>query len=326
MRLFITGGTGFIGKHVVALALQRGHELRCLVRDPRTAESLAPGGVTLINGDLLDPDALRRGMEGCDGLLHLANVYSFWEPDRSVYMRVNVTGTRHVMECALAAGVRKIVHVSSAVTFGEPAERPFTEESESRPIHLTAYARSKLAGDQLCWQLHADRGLPLAGIYPGSVVGPGDEKPSGQLLRNLLGRKMPALVYPRTVFTFVHVRDVAQAIVRAAEDERTLGQKYLVGKEHWSLGDLYRAVRELSGVPLPRMVLPDPAVVAGAWFLTGIADLTKRPPALGLSRDMARIMSRGFCFDGGKAERELGITYTPVRAALEEIIAAHRSA
>lgn len=325
MRIFITGGTGFIGKHVVELASQRDHELRCLVRDPRKARSLTGGSVALIAGDVLDPDSLGRSMEGCDGVIHLANVYSFWEPDRRIYTRVNVTGTRNVMECVLSTGIRKVVHVSSAVVFGEPVERPFTEQSTPRITHLTEYARSKLEGDQICWQLHQRQGLPLVTICPGAVVGPGDDKPSGQLLWSLLEHKMPALVFPRTVLTFVHVRDVAEAIIHAAEDERTVGQKYLVGKEHWTLGGIYQAVHELSRVPLPRLVLPDLAVSATGWLLSGVANLTKRAPALGLSRDMACMMSRGFCFDGSKAERELGISYTPVRTALVEFIAQHRS-
>ncbi len=84
MRVFITGGTGFIGKYVMDLALKRGHELRCLVRNPGAAASLAQGSVTPVADDVLDPDPLRRGLNGRDCLIHLAAVHSFWEPDRRV--------------------------------------------------------------------------------------------------------------------------------------------------------------------------------------------------------------------------------------------------
>lgn len=325
MRIFVTGGTGFIGGYVTELALKRGHELRCLARNERKTKTLTQARCAVFKGDVLDPDSLLGGMQGCDAVIHLANVYSFWESDARVYMRVNVEGTRNVMECALKIGVPKVVHVSSAVVFGVPTDVPFTEESTPRLVHATDYARSKYEGDRLCWQLYHQRALPLVSIYPGAVIGAGDVKPTGQYLQNLLEGKLPAAVFPRSVITLVYVRDVAEAIVRAAESEHTIGRKYLVGKERLSFADVNRMVQEISGVSIPGMVLPGPAVTATAALLTGIAAVTGKPPLWGLSRDMARIMHYGFRFDGSKAERELGIRYTPVRTALEEAIVSYRS-
>lgn len=325
MRIFITGGTGFIGRHVVNRALKSGHEPRCLVRDPHKAAGLSDRGIEIVPGDVLQPDSVRRGMKDCDCLIHLANVYSFWEPDKRIYGRVNIEGTRNVMECALAASIPKVVHVSSAVVFGHPQDCLFTERSEPRLVHPTEYARTKYTGDQICWELHQKRGLPLVGIYPGAVVGAGDTKPSGQYIQNLLGRKLPAQVFPHSAITVIHVHDVAEAIVRAAEKQGTIGQRYLVGATQLSFAEINRMVHEVSGVPIPKMVLPGPMVMATAAALTAIAAITKRPPLWGLSLDMARMLRLGFRFDGSKAERELGIRYTPVRTAIEEAIAFYQS-
>jgi dihydroflavonol-4-reductase len=264
-------------------------------------------------------------MKDCDGVIHLANVYSFWEPDRRVYARVNIEGSRHVMECALEASIPKVVHVSSAVVYGLPAESPFAEKSAPRLVHPTEYARTKYEGDQLCWELHKRRGLPLVGIYPGAVIGAGDTKPSGQYIQNLLGRKLPVAVFPESVITAVYVRDVAEAVMRAAEKEDTIGKRYLVGAEQLSFADINRMVHDVSGVSIPKMILPGPMVMATAALLTGIAAVIRKPPLWGLSLDMARMLRLGFLFDGSKAERELGLRYTPVRVAIEEAIRSYQS-
>jgi dihydroflavonol-4-reductase len=324
MKIFITGGTGFIGRYVVERALKSGHEVRCLFRDQQKEAGL-PDGTRFVIGDVMNADALRQGMKDCNGVIHLANVYSFWESDRRIYARVNIEGTRNVMECALEASIPKVVHVSSAVIFGLPVESPFTEQSTPRLIHPTEYARTKYEGDRLCWELHQRRGLPLVGIYPGAVIGAGDTKPSGQYIQNLLGRKLPAAVFPQSVLTAVYVRDVAEAVVRAAEKEDTIGKKYLVGAEQLSFADINHMVHEISGVAIPKMTLPGPMVMATAALLTGIAAAVKKPPLWGLSLDMARMLRLGFRFDGNKAERELGLRYTPVRVAIEEAITSFQS-
>ncbi len=324
MKIFLTGATGFIGGHVVPRLQQDGHELLCLVRRP--APRLEQPGVTIVAGDVTDRAAVEHALPGCDGVVHLANVYSFWERDRGVYERVNVAGTRHVMECALAAAVPRVVHVSSCVVFGRPKDAPFTEASEPGAERFSEYARTKYAGDRAAWDLHEHRGLPLVTILPGAVVGPGDTKATGDYVRALLERRMPARVMEESVMTFVHVRDVAEAIARALLRDDLAGERFLVGAERLTFGDVNRLVRDVAGVPLPSLVMPDGLAFAGAAMLTALSGLTGQPPPWGMSVDQIRTMKHGFAFDGGRAARELGFTYTPVRTAIEEMIAALRPA
>jgi dihydroflavonol-4-reductase len=122
----------------------------------------------------------------------------------------------------------------------------------------------------------------------------------------------------------VHVNDVAKAIVRALEKEGNIGEGYIIGKEQCSVGDINKWISEISGVPLPFISIPDFMVKLNAFFLTTLSNLTKRPPAWGLSSDSVRNILTEFKADGTKAERELGISYTPVRKAIEECIESFR--
>jgi nucleoside-diphosphate-sugar epimerase len=294
------------------------------VRETSRVGELEGQGAELITGDVRDRASLLAGMEGYDWVINLANIYSFWEPNKRLYTEVNVEGTGNVMECALEVGISKVVHVSTAAVYGRPAERPFTEESPVGPVRFSEYAQTKYAGELIAWELCEKRGLPLVMIYPGAVLGPGDPKASGQYIQDLLHRRLPARVLESGVLTFVHVRDVVEAIVRAAEKEDNIGERYLIGKHQHSFRELNQMISEISAVPLPKFRLPDSLVMANAALLTWLADLTKRPPIWGMAMDKMRTMKEGFRFDGSKAERELGITYTPIRVALEEAIESYK--
>ena len=324
MRVFVTGGTGFVGKPTVRRLVEGGHEVRCLVRKTSRTDALEELGCELAYGDVTDKASVLDGMKGCEWVVHLANVYSFWEPDKSVYRRVNVEGTRNVAEAALEEGVSKVAHVSTFVVWGKPAQIPFDEETPVGPERFTAYAESKYEGDLVVWKLYRERGLPVVVLYPGGVMGAGNPKSNGQYIQDLVKGRMPGMVFEDSALTWVHVKDVAEAIIRALEKEGNKGEEYLVGKHALAMGDLTRMVCEISGAPLPKVSIPDPVIMAGATLLTKVADLTGRPPLLGMSKDTMRNLKEGAIFDGSKAERELGVTYTPIREALEEEVASHR--
>jgi len=324
MRVFVTGGTGFVGKPTVRRLVEGGHEVRCLVRKTSRTDALEELGCELAYGDVTDKASVLDGMKGCEWAVHLANVYSFWEPDKRVYRRVNVEGTRNVAEAALEEGVSKVAHVSSFVVWGKPAQIPFDEETPVGPERFTAYAESKYEGDLVVWKLYRERGLPVVVLYPGGVMGAGNPKSNGQYIQDLVKGRMPGMVFEDSALTWVHVKDVAEAIVRALEKEGNEGEEYLVGKHALAMGELTRTVCEISGAPLPKVSIPDPVIMAGATLLTKVADLTGRPPLLGMSKDTMRNLKEGAIFDGSKAERELGVTYTRIREALEEEVASHR--
>ncbi len=320
MKIFITGGTGFIGRYTTELLSKSGHQLKLLIRKTSNTSVLSKTKFTKVEGDLSDRKSLLEGMKDCDSVINIAAHYTFWEPDKSVYSEVNIEGTRNVMECALESGIKKIVHISTAGIYGKPMDDPFTEESQIGPIHYSEYFRTKYEAEKIVWDLFKKKGLPVIVIYPVCVLGAGDKKASGRYINDLINRKLPATIFNKHIFTFVYVNDVAFAIANALEKENNIGEKYLVGNYRCTWEEINKMISDVSGVPLPKLKLPDSITMMNAFFLTGLANLIKKPPLWGMALDQMKVMKAGFSVDGTKAERELGIKYTPIRQAIEEAV------
>ena len=268
MKIFITGATGFIGKTLVkklALRQAAGHEVRCLVRPTSRVDALRQVGFQLVTGNVNDPESLHLGMAGCDWVIHLANLYTMWHPEPDQFRRVNVEGTYNVMQAALQAGVSKVVYLSTAAVYGRPADLPFREDSLPGPKTFSEYARTKALGNQLAWQFSQQHGLPLVVLYPGIVLGAGDDKPSGKYIADILHHKVPSTIFHRSVATYVYVGDVADAILRAAELPGTTGKKYLLGNTRLNGKEYVELIRDVSGVSLPWFHFPDFMVMAVSY-------------------------------------------------------------
>jgi dihydroflavonol-4-reductase len=319
LQVLVTGATGFIGRAVVARLRRAGYQTRGLVRttsDTGALEREYPE-VVLRYGDLGDHASLVAAMEGCDWVLNCAGLNSFWERDASAYRRINVEGTQNLMLAALEAEVAKVVHVSTVMAYGFPDESPFREESAPGP-HKSAYARSKYQGDRTAWELHKTRALPLVVVYLAAVVGAGDPKPVMQIARFLEGR-VPAMIDSDSQFTYVYIGDAAEAIVRAAEKPDNVGERYLVGNQRLTTAEYFQTVSALSGVAMPRRTIGRRTSLALARLMAAWSGLTGTPPAM--PPDLMRTaFARSLLFDGGKAEQELGLEYTPSRLALAEAV------
>ncbi len=320
MNIFITGSTGFIGKHTIELLAKSNHKLKLLIRKSSKSSFTGNKNITLVQGDLTDKNSLLNGMKDCDSVINIAGHYTFWEPDKTIYSKVNIDGTRNVMECAIESNIKKVVHVSTAGVFGKPKEEPFDENSSFGPVQYSEYFRSKYEGELNAWGVYNTKKLPLVVIYPVCVVGAGDTKASGRYLNDFINKKLPAAVFKNEIFSFVYVKDVAQAIVNALETENNIGEKYLIGNYRYTWGEINKMITEISGVPSPKMSLPNWMTMLNAYLLTGLANLIKKPPLWGMAIDQMKVMKAGFNVDGSKAERELGIKYTPIHFALKEAI------
>ncbi|MEJ2737571.1 MAG: NAD-dependent epimerase/dehydratase family protein [Anaerolineae bacterium] len=318
-QILVTGATGFVGQAVVSFLVQSGYNPRGLARetgDTTTLERMQPN-VAVHRGDLTDKRSLVAAMDGCDWVLNCAGLNSFWESDAQFFHQSNVEGTRNVMEAALEARVSKVVHVSTAMAYGFPETSPFDEQSEPG-IHVSEYARSKYEGDRIAWELHKTSGLPLVVVYLAAVVGAGDRKAVMQISRFLRGQ-IPAMIDSQSQFTYVHVGDAAKAIVRAAEKEGNEGERYLVGNQRLTTMEYFGIISQVSGVAMPRWTIGRRTALLFSRLMSGWARLTKSPPLM--PYDLMRTAYQGsLLFDGSKAERDLGISYTPVRVALEEAI------
>ncbi len=164
-----------------------------------------------------------------------------------------------------------------------------------------------------------EEGLPLTIVYLAAVIGAGDPRPTMEVRRLAEGR-IPALVGADKTFTYVHVRDAALAIVRAAEKPDSVGERYLVGDERVTTREYFQIIGDLTGVPLPKLNIPDSVVLSVAKLLTAMSRWTGKRPLV--PEDLIRTSAAGsLLFDGRKAQRELGIRYTPLRTALAEAVA-----
>jgi dihydroflavonol-4-reductase len=318
-KVLVTGATGFVGGAVVESLVQAGYRPRCLVREGSEARALERFGLRVIlhRGELADKLSLVAAMEGCDWVLNCAGLNSFWEPDVRVFDEINVEGTRNVMEASLEAQVGKVVHVSTVMAYGFPADSPFDEQSEAGP-HVSEYARSKYDGDRIAWALYETSGLPLVVVYLAAVLGAGDRKAVMQISRFLRGQ-VPVMIDSEHLFTYVYVGDAAEAIVKAAEKEGNEGERYLVGNQRMTTREYFDIISDVSGVAMSRWTIGRRTTLLSARLMSGWARVTGRQPLMAL--DLMRTVYRGsLLFDGSKAERELGIRYTPARAALEEAV------
>ncbi len=319
MKVFVTGATGFIGRHLAERLVREGHTVRCLVRSTSQVDALKQLGLELVVGDVRDTTGLAAAMRGVDCFFHLANLYAMWLPQNRAYGKVNVEGTRNAFEAALEANVGRVVYVSTAAVFGRPEAVPFNEDSVRGEVLFSEYARTKAEGERIAWD-YARRGLDLCVLYPGIVLGVGDHKASGQYIRDIIHGRVPSTIFHQSRAIYVHVEDVVDAAVQAALRPEVRGRGYLIGGQCLNGRDYARLIAEISQVRLPILHFPDEIVLLAAYLLTGLSALTHRPPWWGLSIDAAQTLKQGFVFDGSRAERELGLSYRPIRQALEEAI------
>jgi dihydroflavonol-4-reductase len=319
-KVLVTGATGFIGANVMRRLVERGDEVRVLARATSDRSNLIGQPVELTVGDLRDADAVRRAVRGCSQVFHVAADYRFWARDPRELYESNVGGTIHVMEACLAEGVERVVHTSTVGTIGLAAHpAPCDEATPLVEGQLTShYKRSKLQAERAALAF-VERGLPLVVVNPSAPVGPWDAKPTptGQVIVDFANRKLPAIV--DTGLNIVHVRDVAEGHLLAAERGR-IGERYILGHQNMTLAEIVGELSELTGIPAPRVRLPYAVAWTAGAVSTALANwVTHRPPAVAL--EAVRMARRRMFFDGAKAVRELGLPQTRVRAAFEDALA-----
>ena len=308
MRAFMTGATGFLGGRVVERLRGRGDEVVCLVRSPDKAGALRELGCELVEGDLTSTDVMREAMTGCDGAFHLAADYRVGVHDSVLdKMRdTNVAGTERVLDAAQAAGVPKVVYVSTMAAFGNTRGQVVDETYEHPGQGFTSkYERTK-------WEAHhaalekARAGVPVVIVQPGSIYGKGDPSATGTIWTQAATGKLPAVSFSKMGLTMVHVDDVVDGILLAFEKGK-VGESYALGGETTTMRGAVEAAATAAGRKPPRMNLP-PAMIKSMVPFQKV--VTK---AMGLPPNMRELISSSdgvtFWASDAKARRELG--YAP---------------
>jgi dihydroflavonol-4-reductase len=316
---FVTGGTGFVGAHVVRALLRRGRTVHCLVRPSSRLSNLEALPVELVAGDVTDPASLKRAMAGARTVYHCAADYRLSARHPREIYAANVEGTRNVLAAASDVGAEKVVYTSSVSALG--LTRDGRPGNEGTPVELASlighYKKSKHQAEGVA-QEWAARGLPVVIVNPSTPVGEMDIKPTptGQMIVDFLNRRMPA--YVETGLNLVDVRDVAEGHVLAEEKGRA-GEKYILGNRDMTLKEIFDALSKLTGIPSPRVRLPHWVPLAAAAVSTLASRVTARPPRVPL--EGVRMSRHRMYFDASKAVRELDLPQTPVEEALARAVA-----
>jgi dihydroflavonol-4-reductase len=309
VKVFVTGGTGFIGGEVARQLRERGDEVRCLVRSPGKAARLTELGCELLGGDLGGAEAIRAGMGGCDGAVHAAAMYEVGIPasQRPAMWEANVAGTERVLKAAAEAGVSKTVYVSTVGIFGN-THRQVVDESYEHPggEFTSYYEETKLEAHKIAKRMFAEGQPPGVIVQPGGVYGPGDTSQVADLLEQFFAGKLPLIPFPELGICLTHVADIAGGILLAL-DKGELGETYVISGPVTTMREAIETVAAATGRKAPKRAMP-------TWMLkamTPVGPLVGR--LMGQPPNLRELISSAdgvtFWASYEKAARELG--YAP---------------
>jgi dihydroflavonol-4-reductase len=319
LSVLIIGATGQVGNAIARRLAADGGDVRALVRSAKRAEVL-PEGVTPVTGDVTDSKSLQAALDGVSTVYHAAGIPEQWRKDTSEFERVNVDGTRNVVEAALAAGVERFVYTSTDDALVQGPGEEFDESKLNPTPGQTPYQRSKIEADRIV-TMALDRGLPAVFLHPAGVYGPAPFLVKGlnDLLLELAKRKTPMLL-PGGMGV-VYSEDVADGHVRAAA-QAEVGSRYILAESFQPLTDIARAVaRAEPRAKVPRVM---PMGVARAVMTVGerVAQMTNKPPLI--ARSVLLFLERGARPSGARARAQLGWSPTPFDTGVERTLAHFR--
>ena len=313
--VLVTGASGFIGSRVTRALVERGDDVRVAVRPSSRRTPLAGLPVREVTADVTDRRAMRRALRGVERVFHVAGTTNLRLPAEELF-RLNVLGTRTVLEAALAEGVQRAVHVSSVAAIGPAPPHGVADERQVRRAPLgIPYADSKLAAETEALRVGA-RGLDVVVACPAHVLGRGDERRSStEIVRRFLLRRIPA--YVDGAINIVDVEDVAAGLLLC--DERgAAGERYILGNRNYTWERFFADLGRLSGVAPPALRLPLPVALTAAEAAQRLPGPTLLTPA------EVRTSGHWWTYRSNRARRELGWTTRPHEDTVEATVAWYR--
>lgn len=320
-QVFVTGGTGFLGRHLVPTLLRSGYQVRLLARAPQKHAWLARyPQVDVIAGDVQVPETFADSMRGCQLVIHAAGRFRFWGDDAS-FDRINVGGTHNVLQTALDHGVERVVHVSTIAVVGQPD--PSRIVDETHPAHpVDPYQRSKLRGEALAMSFN-DRGLPVVIARPGAFYGPMGQYAFNRLFFRDPMRGIIMQVNRGRYVTFpVYIGDAASGIILCAERGRA-GEIYNLCGESLTHREAFDIICAEASLHFPRITIPGWMGVAAARVLTAISAITRREPFYPIN--LRSYVYNYWRCSNEKARRELGFEPLPFDEGARRTIAWYRA-
>jgi dihydroflavonol-4-reductase len=317
MRIFLTGGTGYIGGALARRLRERGDDVRALVR--RDAPALSAIGCELVQGDLADKAAIASGLSGCDAVLHVAASYEVGVPasrHADIY-DTNVRGTERVMRAALSAGVSRVVYISTCAAFGNTRGEIVEEGTPHAGPYNSYYEETKTLAHELVVRMMSSEGLPAIIVQPGGVYGPKDPSEVGKLVRRFLDGKLPAMALGEAGLTFAHRDDIVEGILLALDKGR-LGETYVLGGQIATMQELIDTVARVAGRKPPRFRVPTLMMK----MMVPFGRIVGR--SMGVGPNLRELISSGdgvtYWATHEKASRELGYNARSLEEGVREML------
>lgn len=321
MVAFVTGASGFIGSQLALKLANQGHQVVGLYRSNKLPELDAHPNISLFKGDITAPDTLQAPMQQADVVFHTAALATNWAKDPSQFDRINVQGTKNVLEAALANNVKRVVYTSTAAVIGPQQGADSVTESTHRvmPLFLD-YERTKTEAEQLV-PIFAQRGLEIITVMPTRVYGPGPENKSNvgtYITRQYLRGKIRFLPGKGdSIGNYVHIEDVIDGHLRAME-HGTPGSRYLIGGENATLVQFFDVVAKVSGRKFSQLNLPLGLLIGIGYAMKAWTSITRMPP-LFLPNDIKRY-SHQWGVNCTKAQQELGYAPRSLEVGLADTV------
>ena len=318
MKVLVTGADGLLGSNLVRRLLETGYTVRVLIYPGSTSRSLDGLEIERIEGDLCDPvEELANAVRGCDGVFHVAAITDLWA-DPELTWKVNLEGTRNILDACVTANVRRVLFVGSASSF-EPGtmEKPGNETGGFPDIYRgMAYMESKYQAMELARAYATNGKLDVVIVAPTFLLGPYDTRPSGgELVRRFCEKGMSATAPGGR--NFAYAPDVAEG-ARLAFEKGRVGETYLLAGENLTYLDFFGRVGKLTGQDGPKRVLAPQIILAAGSLASLVGKLTGR--RLMFNKHIARFSLYKTYYTAAKAIEELGMPQTPVETAIRESV------
>jgi dihydroflavonol-4-reductase len=309
--VLVTGGTGFVGRAILERLLADGGRVKALARSDASARALAELGAETVPGDVLDVDAMASAMGGCDVVYHAAGANAFCVRDPSPMFEVNVRGSENVVRAAARAEVKRVIYTSSAATLGERKGTVGNEQSPHRGSFLSDYERSKFEAERAVFASADETGVGVVCVNPASVQGPGRATGSTRLLLDYVNGRLKAVV--DSTLSLIDIADCTTGHILAASRGKP-GERYVLSGATLTVREGLALLGRLAGVEQPLRTLPPSLAMAAATAVEAVAWVRRDTPRI--CRELARTLTHGHAYDGSKAARELGFSYTPIEETL----------
>jgi 2-alkyl-3-oxoalkanoate reductase len=325
MTTLVTGAAGLLGGHVADLLGERGEAVRVFARPGEDVSRLERNGAEVCHGDLGDGASLEAAVSGVDRVLHCAARTGPWGP-MAEYEVANVRGLKMLVDAAMAAGVKRFVHVSSITVHGNDV-RGIADEDSALRAEPNPYSRTKVMGERLLWEMIQHNGRPISIVRPGWIYGPRDRASFARFVTLIRDGKMVVIGSGNNHVPLIHVRDVAHGVILASEAPEATGRAYLlVNDEPVTQRDYLNAIASELGARPPSRQIPYRLAIAlgaAAEFVGHFMHWEQPPPLMRYGLQLAGGENR---FNISRARCELG--FSPrinLAAGVRESIAWYRS-